>query len=153
MYGRLALKTYYRMDTTISTGGEIVWPIEHVLRPEGLGSDQVGVFGWFGDEEDRTFVPVLVYPDQNKVPIPATVELKLRSPIDLELVRWRVRSDKADLGDDKWQQASTGPVDEGDTLSVRLPIGPPAKLRVDFVAKRRNMNQWLTVSFHVIRAD
>jgi hypothetical protein len=147
----LPLKTYYRMDASIAPGGQLQWPIRDVLRPEGLRHDRIGVFGWVGDQADIALVPLVVRTEAANVSAGDIAELRLRTPVDLERVRWRVRSDDGTVADATWTPLAIPSVRGGETFAVRLPAGPAAKLRVDFSAKRPNMDQPLTISLRIIK--
>jgi len=147
----LPLKTYYRMDAAVAPGGQMPWPIQEVLKPLQLGPNRIGLFGWLGDETDKTYVPLIVNAEGAAVPSGEAAELKLRSPVDLERVLWRSRHEDLTASESSWQQIGTGLVRAGRTITVKLPPGPPAKLRVEFSAKRANMDDWLTFILFVIR--
>ena len=63
--GAIPLKTYYRMDGTIPPKGNLTWPIGDVVYKAGLKADMIGVFGWIGSENQKTFVPLKIF---QKVP-------------------------------------------------------------------------------------
>jgi hypothetical protein len=147
----LPLQTYYRMDTVAAPGTTALWPILDVLKPQSLTAKQLGVFGWSGDQADRTLIPVVVRTEGSSSPTDVQAELKLRSPVDLERVNWRVRDEGAATADGRWTLLNTRPIRAGDTFGILLPKGPPAKLHVEFSAKRPNIDQWLSVNLVVVR--
>jgi hypothetical protein len=64
----IPLKTYYRMDAEIGPNQRLEWPVDDVLRPQGLGHKDIGIFGWIRDKGEKMYIPVRVVssilPDQ-----------------------------------------------------------------------------------------
>jgi hypothetical protein len=57
----IPLRTYYRMDSTLRRACVLNWPtVEVLLSYVRLRPDEIGVFGWTGGENDKTFVPLAV---------------------------------------------------------------------------------------------
>ena len=147
----LPLKTYYRMDARIPAGGSMLWPVHDILAPASLGPDRLGVFGWIGSESDKTFVPVsVVAEDAAGFAAGARVELGLRAPTDLESLVWRVSATHAE-DRPPWTDAVPGPVRAGQIMRLILPDDVRGLVDVEFAAKRPNLDQWLTLTLHVMR--
>lgn len=54
----LPLNTYYRMDATIPAGRTLRWEVNGVLRDLQISSNYLGVYGWSGTENEKTYLPV-----------------------------------------------------------------------------------------------
>ncbi|MBL26195.1 MAG: hypothetical protein CMM50_01400 [Rhodospirillaceae bacterium] len=150
----LPLKTYYRMDAVLGPDGTMAWPLAEVIRPAGLKDDQIGIYGWFGEETDKTFVPVRVLSataESSEMPEPSPqLRLYLRVTSDAERLLWR-------YGDDgtvsEWLPAAEGRVRAGQTAAVALPPGPTALLRIDVTAKPEGSDDWTSLRFDLVRTE
>jgi hypothetical protein len=147
-------RTYYRMDATVNPGGRLSWPLGDVLGPAQLSMDRLGVFGWVDASPDRVFVPLRVVQSGQAVRAGAEpIELRVRSASATDWVRWRAHIDGAspqDLPD--WQEAARG-LDAWKPVTVPLPPGSAAILRVDVRAKPQNSDQTQLLSVRVARPD
>jgi len=144
-------RVYYRMDATVPVNRPLIWPVDALLLPWRLDANKVGMFGWVGTEGERTFVPLQVVP--SGAPQPAgPVELVVRSAADVESVKWR-SSDGSDQRPSPpvWRDAVTTPVPAGRPVTIVLPDGPTAVLRVEVAAKEQHRDRWSTLSIRMIR--
>ena len=152
----LPLKTYYRMDAVIPESGALVWPVDEVLGPARFSAEQIGVFGWIGDEADRVLVPlrVLAADDAQAGALEpgggpgAPPDLLVRLANDAETVLWRYREGQETSA---WLSGADGAVAAGRTVRLSLPPGPPAQLRVEVMAKRPDSDEWSSLRLDVIR--
>lgn len=147
-------RTYYRMDATVNPGGRLSWPIGDVLVPAQLSMDRLGVFGWVDASPERVFVPLRVVQSGQAVRAGGEpIELRVRSASATDWVRWRAHVDGAspqDLPD--WQEAARG-LDAWKPVTIPLPSGSAAILRVDVRAKPQNSDQTQLLSVRVARPD
>jgi len=104
---------YYRMDATLPSGGILEWPVDPVLRPNGLGPDQIGVFGWYeASPGDTVFVPVRVSEGSQQV------ELLVYADFNVERWNWRATG-----GAGPGPVESRGLVSRGQPLRMRIGSG------------------------------
>jgi hypothetical protein len=83
------LKTYYRLDATISLAGELVWPIKDVLKPKGILSKNIGIFGWYKRKSGTmVYVPLRAEPKKSRVRNDDRLRLFFRSNIDISDVNY-----------------------------------------------------------------
>jgi hypothetical protein len=152
----LPLKTYYRMDAVMPERGPLIWPVKDVLGPAGFATEQIGVFGWVGDEVDKLFVPLWVLPADH-VPVgdgeqsgvqTASPELLVRLANDAETVLWRYQENEKTS---EWAIVGGGTVSAGRTVRLLLPPGPAGQLQIDVVAKRPDSDDWSTLRLDVVR--
>jgi hypothetical protein len=143
----LPLKAYYRMDGVLDARSSLAWPIAEVVKPAGLGPRQIGLFGWVGEETDKTFVPLGV-----RVPGGGGgadgLHLYIRVSSDAEKLFWRVRDGGAES---PWAPAAGGLVRSGQTVMVTLPPGPAAVIGVDVTAKPVGSDEWTSLRFDALR--
>lgn len=147
----LPLKAYYRMDAVLPATGQMLWPVDDVLLPSQLPATMIGLFGWVGPDTKKTFVPLLVTP-QGEPPPQGGVELLVRSPVEVEMLKWRasiVGRTPATLP--PWQDVVTAPVPAGRPMAITLPDGAPAVLRLEVAAKEQNKGEWSMLEIRVIR--
>lgn len=143
----LPLKAYYRMDGVLDERSILAWPIAEVVRPAGLGPEQIGLFGWVGTETEKTFVPVGVQATEASGPA-EPLRLYLRVASDAERIFWRLREDGAET---EWMPAAGDRVRSGQTVVVTLPPGPTAVIGVDVTAKPMQSDEWSSLRFDVLR--
>jgi hypothetical protein len=79
----ISLAVYYRMDGVLAWGKTLHWKVSEVLFPIGLGSQNVGVFGWVGDEKDKTYVALNCTDEQDEI------HLILRASSEVFDLKWR----------------------------------------------------------------
>jgi hypothetical protein len=147
-------RTYYRMDATANAGGRLSWPLGEVVGPAQLSMERVGVFGWVDASPERVFVPLRVVPSGQAGAAGGPIELRVRSSSAVDWVRWRAHVDGAAPQDlPAWQDAAQGGLDAWKPVTVVLPAGAAAILRVDVRAKPQNSDQTQLLSFRVARPD
>jgi hypothetical protein len=150
----LSLKTYYRMDAVFQSGESMTWPIDDVLKPVGLTADNLGVFGWIESQAEKVFVPLKVVPKSElaKRESEASVELIVRSAVNLEKVVWRASSDySSEPTPSNWQDATSRTVYAGQAIRLALPRGDSGILRVEIAGKRLNTDLWDRLTFRIFR--
>lgn len=145
-------RTYYRMDATVAPGGRFSWPVGEVLGPAQLSIDRLGVFGWIDASPERVFVPLRVGQGGQAVRAAGeAIELRVRSASATDWVRWRAHIDGAPPEDlPEWQEVSRA-LDAWKPVTVTLPPGGAAILRVDVRAKPQNSDQTQLLSVRVAR--
>jgi hypothetical protein len=146
-------RTYYRMDATVPSGARLSWPLGDVLEPGKLSMDRLGVFGWVDASPERVFVPLRVVQSGQGVGAGGEpIELRVRSATATDWVRWRAHVDGASPQSlPNWQEAASG-LDAWKPVTVTLPPGSAAILRVDVRAKPQNSDQTQVLSVRVARA-
>lgn len=84
----LSVSTHYRMDAIIRQGDELKWPTRDVLSRIPLQTSKLGVFGWYGGENDKVLVPVRVT-REGASPSQGETTLIVRSSINVTRAAWR----------------------------------------------------------------
>lgn len=84
----LQRNVFYRMDAVLEPAAALIWPIRPFVFPREIRPDQLGVYGWTGDEYDKTFVPVSVRDENSNDRPPGSLTLKIRTVLDLTHFRW-----------------------------------------------------------------
>lgn len=54
----IPIRTYYRMDAFLANGQTLKWDIKDVIYNLKIPSNSLGVYGWAGPDNDKTYVPV-----------------------------------------------------------------------------------------------
>ena len=147
----LPLGTYYRMDARFTSDHPLIWPIDQVLLPTQLRSDQLGVYGWTGSEQDKTFIPLEVTTNGTMIESKG-VTLFLRSSHEVEKIVWRLFIEgQPSSVKPKWNEALEGMVSAGQVIPIKLPLGPLVRVRVELAAKQQYSDQWATLRLHILR--
>ena len=147
----LPLGTYYRLDTNVATAKAFDWPMNAVIAPAGLHADSLGVIGWIEKGITKIYVPVSVLP-QGKSPAPQLpVIALLRSPIDIEEVRWRLWAPGTTDRSPPWQVLggeARQTIRAGEPIRLSLAASSPL-LNLEIAAKRANSDEWLKIQLRV----
>jgi len=137
--------TYYRMDALLDDALQVDWPVDDVLRPEGLSSELLGVLCWYESPGlGRVFVPACVSCEESAQ---AAVICVSTSSAFAELY-WRYYADG--VLPNEYRRAATH-VLPGDVVEVTVPPGPQALLVVEFEGRLVNDAGWRTGLFYVLR--
>ncbi|HEV2986792.1 MAG TPA: hypothetical protein VG759_00010 [Candidatus Angelobacter sp.] len=145
-------RTYYRMDATLARGAVLVWPVGAVLLPESLSANRIGVYGWTGAENKKTFIPVQIVPQGSEAAaVPAGPALLYVQPsFDADQVKWRwapVQKDACSVFQ-SWKNAIESPVDAGWPVKINL-SQLPAGLNCIEVAANSQRTPWRTIQIRV----
>jgi hypothetical protein len=76
------------MDSVIDINNSLNWPIGPYVYRRNIGPDQLGIYGWTGEEYDKVFSPVLVRQTDSHSAIENFGVLKIRTVLDLTHFRW-----------------------------------------------------------------
>ena len=147
----LPLKTYFRMDAVMPASGDLVWPLDDVVERAKLPVGKIGIFGWVGSEAEKIFVPLEISPKGEKpaAGTVASVEMVVRSAIDIEQLAWRTSSEGNKTTD--WQKHPGVPVRAGKPITLVLPGGESGVLRVEVAAKGLNIDKWTKLNILMFR--
>ena len=146
----LPLKAYYRMDAVLDESSNLEWPVHEVVKPAGLKPNQIGLFGWVGEENHKTFVPISLREPTNTEELTVDLNLYIRVSSDADRIFWRVRKDDTEF---EWLPATDGRrVRAGQTVTLKLPPGPVEVIGVDVTAKPTGSDNWTSLRFDVLRA-
>lgn len=81
----------YRMDTYINPGikNEYSWPVDPFIYNDsnGITHDKLGIYGWNGNKDDKTFIPVILV-ENGKLPDSDSIILKFRPTAGLSHFRY-----------------------------------------------------------------
>ncbi|MBI5193795.1 MAG: hypothetical protein HZA08_10195 [Nitrospirae bacterium] len=137
----LYLRSYYRMDTVLPPDRPLIWPLEEVLHPVGLRVNDIGILGWIGNEDDRTFIPLRVsQKGKDSAGQPSDpVNLVIRCAVDVVEVKWSYYVEGEQGATPKWEKVNLSPsVSAGNPITITLPEGLPAKAILEVRAKELN---------------
>ncbi len=148
----IPLKTYYQMDGTIPPKEILTWPIKDVLYKAGLKANMIGVFGWFGSENEKKLVPLKIYQKGSPVSRPAINPLffTARADVDVEKVICRfseVVNGKNLKSAEGWKETGNY-INAGHAIRIELPGRNSGELCVEIKAKQAN-NGWLSLKTFV----
>ncbi len=82
---------YYRMDAVIGPTEPFKWPLGAVLAPALLTADSIGVVGWINRDLGKYYIPLTVVPENVAASAARAPIMTLRSPLDIEVLKWRTR--------------------------------------------------------------
>ena len=147
----LPLGTYYRLDTNVATAKAFDWPMNAVIAPARLSADSLGVIGWIEKGGTKIYVPVSVLP-QGQSPAPQLpVIALLRSPLDIEEVRWRLWATGTTDRSPPWQVLggeTRHTIRAGEPIRLSLDASSPL-LNLEIAAKTANSDGWLKILLRV----
>jgi hypothetical protein len=86
----LPTNTFYQMDALLDKNHSLEWPVKPYIYPRGIKPDQLGVYGWSGNEDEKIFSPVSVIEKGSTAPNNQTVVMKIRTVLDLSNFRWNL---------------------------------------------------------------
>jgi hypothetical protein len=114
---------YYQMDTTISPNQEAAWPLNEVVRPEGIQLGDIGIFGFQNDDAKTIFLPIVATSPGNAPSDRLFVTLRVDNLLHL---KWRFASQNAAVPE------YSPAVQTGDRLMIAIPptSKPPGRLEV-----------------------
>lgn len=147
----IPLKTYYQMDSTISPKEILDWPINDVLYKAGLKANMIGAFGWFGSENEKTFVPLKISQKGKPPAKDNRIFLTVRADVDVEKVICRF----SEMVNGKNIKSAEGWIVIGDyinaghAITVELPGGNSGELCVEIKAKPGSSGTWLPLKIKV----
>ncbi|MDM8547928.1 hypothetical protein QUF61_15680 [Candidatus Venteria ishoeyi] len=134
----IKLKTYYRMDGVIPLGSKLDWPLKDVVYQKKLSDREVGLYGWFNDGKNKTYVPINFGESGDVV-------LTLRSSTDLSKVQWRfaetVGQACSTMG--KFKKIKQVTIKRGKAFKIYLPASPTGKLCLEVAGKIDGSSRWL----------
>lgn len=146
----IPLKTYYRMDATLAPRATLSWPLTDVLAPEGLTDTRIGIFGWRGNEESGTLVPLRVTAAGAKSTSQKPL-LIVRASFDAQKAKWRW----ATLRDGQcsafgaWQDAIQRPVTAGWPIAIDLSSVPAGTHCFEAVAQSGSSTEWSPLKLRI----
>lgn len=77
---------FYRMDAVVTGHASLSWPISPYLYQRNIQPDQIGIYGWVGDEREKKFLPVVVTEEGTGRAATSTLTLKLQTVLGLNQI-------------------------------------------------------------------
>ncbi len=142
----IPLKLYYRMDAQIAPGKSLHWPLM-LLKQEKIQARSLGLFGRLA-HSSKVFVPLQVQRDgELQKPVSQTLTLSLRSSVDVEQLRWRYASVRANNCHTWHDWIEVSPpygrrFRSGRAMNLTLPSMKGQQMCVEVAAQSRN-EEWL----------
>ncbi|MGD2087821.1 MAG: hypothetical protein PVH61_16705 [Candidatus Aminicenantes bacterium] len=147
----IPLKTYYQMDSSVSPKESLKWPINDVLYKAGLKANMIGVFGWFGRENEKTFVPLKIFQKGKSPTNDNMIFLTVRADVDVEKVICRfseIVTGKNLKSAEGWKEIGDY-INAGHAITVELPDRNSGELCVEIKAKPGSSGTWLPLKITV----
>ena len=148
----IPVKTYYRLDATLSAGSAFEWPAGDVLAPENLTANRIGVYGWTGGAGGKTFVPVRVRAAGSPATASSAPLLTVRPSFEAVKVKWRwapAGSDPCGVVSGTWQDAISSPVDAGWPVRIKASAVPAGLNCLEVAAQPRDGQTWQRMSVRI----
>ena len=142
----LPLGLHYRLDAQAAPGSTLRWPLGEVVEPWRLKSSDLGAFGRLADEERAAIVPLSISP-QERSSRAASIELLLRSPLDLERIWWR---ELRDDGASDYQELASDTYG-GEVIRFTVPDGAGNNVQLEFAARLARGGQHRSLSVTLVR--
>lgn len=147
----LPLRTYYRMDATLSVESPLDWPLGDIVRRIDLPADSIGVYGWVEDDHDRIFVPLTIDSgaETGTADGVGPVHVMVRSAVNLQQLAWRIADEDGQVVDQ--QSYAQTPIRAGRTVAIPLVRGPTAMLQMDVAALPSQSSEWTSLRIRLLR--
>lgn len=144
------LKTYYRMDATLTAGSVLNWPVDDVLLPQSLSAERIGIFAWRTMGTEKIFAPVKVRAGASSPKSEGKALLSIRTSFDVEKLKWRSAEERQDrcLAADEWRDAIDRTTLAGEPVTLSL-AGLKGRRCVDIAALPESSNDWTTLKIRV----
>ena len=142
----LPLGLPYRLDARAAPGSTLRWPLGDVVEPWRLKSSDLGAFGRIVDEERAAIVPLSISP-QDRSSRAASIELLLRSPLDLERIWWR---ELRDDGASDYQELASD-IYGGEVIRFTVPDGAGNSVQLEFAARLARSGQQRSLKVTLVR--
>lgn len=148
----IPMKTYYRVDAQLTPGKALTWPVQEVILPGGLSSQSMGVFGWIGDEQNKTYIPVKAMSKLNPVDTDGEIRLYVRPTVDVNNVQWRSGDIKngATSGLSEYKIIDPATYSPGEAIEIVLPPSKTGELYIEVAAQIQDAADWLNVSANIL---
>ena len=133
----LTLSTPYQMDASLNATDSLKWEIGIVLNKIGLASSNLGVFGWTGKEDDKTFIPL-----RGNDKSSSDMHLVLRAARAVTEVRWRYRPyDTNDVAGSYGAYIDASPSDYAPEAPITIPLDKTfhGKYEIELLARMRGV--------------
>jgi hypothetical protein len=140
---------YYRMDGQLSEG-QMVWPVQEVLKPMGVLSRQLGLMAWTEIDSRRVLIPAIV--DQGDIESDhSRIILIVRANTKLDVLQYRVAPENGPIPDPfPYENAISQPAYPATGIPVIIPQGPSAILIVEIQARPFRSDRWLEPLFAAV---
>jgi hypothetical protein len=145
--------TYYRMDAVMAPGATFRWPLNPVLSQANLPSSAIGVVAWINHEFEKYYVPISVVPENVATPATRPPSMILRSSLDIELLKWRIRQERGSEKMSDWitYGGAQPPITRaGQTVILELHERPVGRAVVDIAVKYANQGKIQTEPLKMI---
>lgn len=145
-------RTYYRLDARLDPGQTLTWPVADVLHLKNLSAKEIGVFGWIGEETEKTYVPVAAAAQIASVADDEKIRLILRPAIDVKNVQWR-SADVVDGACTKFGESHNmrkSSYRKGQPIKIILPESETGELCVEVAAQSQRTTKWEKIFSRVI---
>ena len=139
----IPLKLYYRMDAHLDAGKKLAWPLGDVVYWRKLSSKHICVFGWTGNEMNKTYIPVAAVSKLAPVKNDGKIRLYLRTSVDVINVKWRMAGTCSRLRDAEWQDAPKSSYDAGKPITIILPAQGVEELCLEVAAYNQKHDEYL----------
>lgn len=145
----IPLKMYYRMDAAIGPGQSLTWPLNDVLFPQQIPSDDVGVLAWLREAEhesaSRVYVPVFTTTAAGQPASDERINLYVRSSVDVEAVQWRVSGQCEGICQEMsvWTNAERPAYRAGKPIRIELLPSGTERVCVEVAARNQVTGDWL----------
>lgn len=139
---------YYRLDARANPDSSMLWSLSPVVQPWGLRSADLGAFSTANIDKQKIIIPLTIAP-QGEVRQDNTIQLAIRSSVDLESVWWREL--KSNGPATAYQVLKDKRVRGGDIVRLDVPGGSPEILHIEFAARLANGGRERRLRLHVYR--
>jgi hypothetical protein len=139
----IPLNTYYRMDAVLSTGTTFTWDIKDVLLNLRIPSNSLGIYGWFGTERNKIFVPIK--------PISTTYdtskhELYFIVRASTKVLKIEYRYSKIGQNPGQYEQDNSS-FRTGEPITIKLPANLKGTYTIDIAALLQSNGNWIAKKY------
>jgi hypothetical protein len=132
----IRINSFYRMDTEILPNEVLNWNTSTVLYRARLKYTDIGVFGWIGNEKDKTYIPLNINTSINNANN-QILQLVFRTKCRAREFKWRYKK-TTDASFNSF--SSLGSVQKGVPILVNLPTMCEGNYIIEVFARTDELN-------------
>jgi hypothetical protein len=148
----IPIKTYYRMDASLSDTATLVWPLKDVIFPKRISANNIGLIGWKGKGNDQLFVPLRATPKINNSHNDENIWIVFRSATDVTEAKWRYAKIKNGRPEplSQWTMCNRRSYSGGAPINISLPASINGTIYFEFYARDKRSGEWIPKNLRII---
>ncbi|NEU08450.1 hypothetical protein GZH53_09030 [Flavihumibacter sp. R14] len=142
----LSIGTYYRMDASLKSKQTLEWSVNDVLLDLRIPAKYLGIYGWIGTEQEKTYLPVKVV-SSNSNAGDGKLYLVIRPSTKVIRAKYRYASTGQALGE--YEDASL--LNAKKAISIVLPENLKGSYNIEIAAMLESGTEWVVKQYKFIK--